>query len=175
MLYGAAVKSAPTFTPSNWKRKSPTDILATDAVTVVLFDNVAFAVGEVTVTVAGLVVPLLPPVLLNVATSATLNARLYKRTSSMPPTQPPYCPPKYRATYNGAFVLPGAVKVSLPTKLPSTYSRPVAPSYVAVTKCHPLLTVPPSAHPYEAPHVPVPPAPPVTMNLYFPPLASTPK
>jgi hypothetical protein len=78
MLYGATVRSAPTFPPSSWNRTSPTDMFATDAVTVMLLDKVAFDPGDVIVTDG---VPVVPPVLPvlpvpTVTISAAVNARL---------------------------------------------------------------------------------------------------
>src|ERR1035441_4739378 len=108
-------------------------------------------------------------------TSAAVKARLYNRTSSIAPFHPNAGAAKYRPMYRGRLVIVGAVNVSLPTSAVSTYSLAVAPSNVAVTRCHPLVTAPPSAHPYPAPQEPVVPLPPLTTHLYPVPVALVPK
>ena len=49
------------------------------------------------------------------------------------------------------------------------------PSKVPVTRCHPVVTLPPSAHPNILPHVPVEPVPELTMNLYLVPVSLVPR
>src|ERR1017187_6654578 len=110
-----------------------------------------------------------------VDTSAAVKARLYNRTSSIAPFHPNAGAAKYRPVYRGRVVIVGAGNVSVAPCAVSEYSLAVAPSNVAVTRCRPLVTAPPSAHPYPAPQEPVAPAAPLTMNLYPPPEAVVPR
>src|ERR1700730_18148610 len=74
--------------------------------------------------------------------------------------------------YRGKLAFAGGVTVSLATVILSTYSLAVVPSYVPVIRCHPLVIVPPSAHPNAEAHLD---PPELTMNLYLVPVASVPR